>query len=93
MAVYLACSACVLHGVLREREHTTVGWGVPVCGHSYRRHTHLGPGREKVRVAGVSWEPTKTCQSGRARWATLLPDALAGILSAWAGASPPPEQP
>lgn len=47
------------------------------------------------RGTGVSREPTRMCQSGRARWATLLPDTLAGILPAKAGLSPSPntEQP
>ena len=50
-------------------------------------------GCEKVWVTGFSRESTRTCQSGRARWVTLLPDSLAGILSAKAGAFPSPNTP
>lgn len=69
------CAVCCVNESTRQ-------WGVPECGHSHKRHAHLGPGSEKGRVAGVSLELTKTCPSGRARWATLLPDSLAGIPSA-----------
>ena len=58
-------------------------WGGPI----YRRHApwaQAGRGAGNRHLTGA----TGTCQCGRARWATLLPDTLAGILPAKASASP-----
>lgn len=96
VAVYLVCSAlgikwyvgcCVNSSTQRWGG---VGWYVYVCVDTSTGDTLTpGPGREGVWTTG-SREPTRTCQSGRARWAALLPDTLAGILPAKASACPSP---
>lgn len=57
----------------------------------------LGPNGEGVQGAGrhLSQEQTRTCQAGRARWATLFSDTLAGNLLTKASTSslPSTEQP
>lgn len=35
------CAVCCVNESTRQ-------WGVPECGHSHKRHAHLGPGSEKA---------------------------------------------
>ena len=61
---------------------------VSVCVCIYRRLAHTRPGGERAGNRHLTGA-TGTCQSGRACWATFLPDTLAGILLVKASARLP----
>ena len=72
-----------------EWEHTTVFCVcVSVCVCIYSRRAHARPGGERAGNRHLTGA-TGTCQSGRACWATFLPDTLAGILLVKASARLP----